>query len=66
MRHSSEELQCHITKNNDKCKFDATNNKCLFSIEWWVEYERVKSFVFNLRLNAGSDKNDNAKGGKLF
>jgi hypothetical protein len=29
-------------------------------------YERVKSSVFNLRLNTGSDGDDETKGGKLF
>jgi hypothetical protein len=29
-------------------------------------YERVKSSVFNLRLNTGSDGDDEMKRGKLF
>jgi len=31
-----------------------------------AEYERVKSSVFSLRLNTGSDEDDETKGGKLF
>jgi len=44
------------------CKFDVT-----YFIQYSVaEYERMKSSVYNLRLNTGSDGNDETKGGKLF
>jgi len=53
-------------KSNDVCKFDASNDSVMFVQYSAAGYHRVKSSVFNLRLNTGTDEEDETKGGKLF
>ena len=63
--HYSEELRGHVTKNNDVCRFDAAKFE-IFVQRLAAGYKRVKSSVFNHHLNAGSDGDDETRGGKLF
>jgi len=57
-------------KSNDVRKFNATVATYVCSVFSGrvreAGYERVKSSVFNFRLNTGSDGDEETKGGKLF